>query len=302
MSLNALKTAAVIAAVVVGVGAGPVAARASAAAQDKKKPAPADKANQVEGVLKAVDVTRNAIRVLSGTKDPKNGLKSEEDRTIAVAPDATITLAAEGKGGAKAPPKAVKLADLKEGMRVIVRLSEDRKTVTDVKAAPRENAVTGQVRSADAVKNTVTIGTKDKATGANGEQTYAVAADATVSIAGHGKESGRTGKLADIKQGMSVTLRLTEDGKSVVAVRVAAPTAQGVVKSVDAVKGTLVITVGAKNTANDVTYEVKAAPIRIGGKEAKLADLKPETRVQIQLSPGDGSVVGVMAGEKGKVK
>src|SRR5262245_14580599 len=129
MSMNAMTVAAVVAAMT-WMGVDPVTARATAPVEDKKKP-DADKANQVEGTLAAVDVTGNKVRVISTTKE--NGLKSESDKTFAVAADARITLAGEGKTGAT----VVKLADLKDGMRVIVILTADKKTVTEIRAAKK---------------------------------------------------------------------------------------------------------------------------------------------------------------------
>ncbi len=301
MPSNVLRVAAVVAAAVVWAGAGPTAPRASAAPAEgqKKKPAGADKANRLEGVLAAIDASHGEIRVVSATKDPATGVKSEDDRTIAVAANARITLAGEGKDKAT----AVKLADLKDGMRVVVVLSGDGKTATEVHAAPKVNAVAGAVRAVDAARRTVTATVKDKTSGDKTDETLNVAADASVVFEGHTKGGGKTGRLADLREGMSVTLRLTEDRKTVTGIRVAPPTARGVVKAVDAAKGSITVTVGVKGDARDVTYEVeKGAAVRVDGKEAKLADVKPGTPVELLLSPEDGGVVGLRAGEKGKVK
>ena len=62
------------------------------------------------------------------------------------------------------------------------------------------------------------------------------------------------------------------------------------------------MTVGAKTTATDVTYQVeKGAAVRIDGQEAGLADLKPGTPATLLLSPANDGVVGVRVG-KAKVK
>src|SRR5262245_58031294 len=90
MSTKVMKIAAVAGAIA-WLGADPVVVWAAAPAEEKK-PA-ADKANQLEGVLAAVDTTGNKLRIISGSKDPKTGLKSESDQTFAVAADARITLA-----------------------------------------------------------------------------------------------------------------------------------------------------------------------------------------------------------------
>jgi hypothetical protein len=192
----------------------------------------------------------------------------------------------------------VKLADLKDGMRVVVTLTADKKTITEIRASKKVNAVTIGIKSVDAEKRTVTTTSEDKKAGIVRDETYTVAADAPVTFADHGKGAGKPGKLADLRPGMRATLRLSEDGKSVVDIRVAAPTAQGVVKSVDAEKNAITITVGAKDKATDVTHEIeKGATIALDGKEAKLTDLKPGAQIQLLLSPKN-AVVGVRAGEK----
>ena len=288
MSLSALKVAAVVAAVAL-LGIDSVVARAAAPGEEKKKAE--DKANQLEGRIAAVDVTANKLRIISVTK--KDGLKSESDQTFPVAADARITLAGEGKKGAT----VVKFADLKDGMRVVVVLTADKKTITEIRAAKKENAVQIGVKSVDAEKRTVTTTIKDK-TGVDRDETYSVAANAPIVFADHGKGAGKPGTLADLQPRMSATLRLSEDGKSVVDIRVAAPKAQGVVKSVDAAKNSITVTVGAKNNATDVTYEVeKGATIALDGKEAKLTDLKPNTPIELLLTSKNG-VVGLRAGEK----
>src|SRR5262245_61816098 len=109
MSMRVMKIATVIGAIVL-LGADPVLARAATPAEEKKK-ADENKPNQLEGVLAAVDTAGNKLRIISGNKDPKTGLKSETDQTFPVAADARITLAGEGKKAAM----VVKLGDLKDG-------------------------------------------------------------------------------------------------------------------------------------------------------------------------------------------
>lgn len=291
-----LKFAAV-AAVLVGFGTG------IASAEDKKKPAPGEQANRVEGTLMAVDAARNSIRVVSGKKDPNGGKPSEEDKTYPVAADARIFVMGEVKDKTKPAGEVVKLADLKDGMRVMLILSEDKKTVTAINAAKKVNAVTGGIKSVDASKKSVILSTKDK--GGEGRETeYIVPADVVVTIAGHEKNAGKKGTLADLREKMSATLVLTEDSKTVTEIRVPAPTARGVVKDVDSAKPAITITIGAKDGAKDVSYSVgKEATVRVDGNEAKLVDVKAGTQIILLLSADDGSVVGMYAGEKGtKVK
>src|SRR5262249_26138230 len=146
---------------------------------------------------------------------------------------------------------------------------------------------------------------KDVQTGQKNAQdkTFDVAADARIVIEQGGKDGSKAVKLTDLKEGMHVALRLSQDDKAVAGIRVAAPTANGIVKAVDAAKNRVTITIGAKDNAVDNTYEVgKKAPVLINGKEGKLTDLREGMPVYLLLSPEDGGVVGVRAGEKVKSK
>jgi hypothetical protein len=69
------------------------------------------------------------------------------------------------------------------------------------------------------------------------------------------------------------------------------------VKSVDADRNSITITVGAKDGATDEKYDIeKGATVVIGGQEAKLTNIKPGTQIELLLSPKNGAV-GVRAGE-----
>jgi hypothetical protein len=130
-----------------------------------------------------------------------------------------------------------------------------------------------------------------------------VAADARIVVTGHAKGDEKAVQLADLKEGMRLALRLAPDNQAVVGIRVAAPTASGVLKAVDAARHSITVTHGAKDNAKDITYEVeKKAPVLIDGKEGKLADLKEGVQIHLLLSPEDGGVVGIQVGEKKKGK
>ncbi len=298
MLLTKLKiaTALVLAVSLVAAGAGLLAHRVLAEPA-KEKPKTTENVDQVEGSLKAMDAARNTITITITTKDVQTGQKNAQDKTFAVAADARIVLDQGGKDGGK----AVKLADLKEGMRLVIQLSQDKKTAASIRAAAKENTVDGAVKAVDAAKNTITVMNKDKETKQKQEQTFAVAADARIVLAGHGKGGEKVAKLPDLKEGMRVVLQLSQDNKAVVGIRIAAPTANGVIKAVDAAKNRITVTHGAKDNAKDITYEVaKNAPVLIDGKEGKLTDLKEGMPVFLLLSPEDGGVVGIRVGDKGK--
>jgi RNA polymerase sigma factor (sigma-70 family) len=128
----------------------------------------------------------------------------------------------------------------------------------------------------------------------------------------HRALADRPGRAADAGKGDAKTKDAKEEkGASVVAV----------IRSVDAGKHTLTATVGDKKDAQEKTYEL-AKDVRVmlndgrtkgdKGKEGKLADLVPDTTVELQLAPGGkvvnavtvrpwtqyGSVLGVDAGKR----
>ncbi len=291
-------TALLLAVSIVAAGAGVLTHQVLAEPAKEKQKAP-ESAEQVEGSLKAVDATRNTITITITTKDAQTGQKNAQDKTFAVAADAKIVIDHGGKDGSK----TVKLADLKEGMRLLLRLSQDKKTTTSIQAAAKENTLEGVVRAVDATKNTITLTTKDMESKQKQEKTFDVATDARIVLARHAKEGEKAAKLADLKEGMHVLLQLSQDDKAVVGIRVSAPTATGVVKAVDAAKNRITVTLGAKDKAVDITYEVeKKAPVLIDGKESNLTDLKEGMLVTLLLSPEDGAVVGIRVGDKGKGK
>src|SRR5262249_12822641 len=160
-----------------------------------------------EGVLKALDAAQNTITVTITTKDKQTGQKQTQEKAFAVAADALIVLAGPGKEGGK----TVKLADLKEGMRLVVRVSPDKQTATRIQAAEKENLVEGAVKAVDAGQNKLTVSHNDKETGQKQEQTFDVGADARIVLLRHSKGDEKAVQLADLKEGMRLVLRLSPD-------------------------------------------------------------------------------------------
>jgi hypothetical protein len=159
MLLTKLKTAAAVLLAVglLSTGAGVLTQRALAEPVKEQKKT-AEDGGRVEGVLKALDAAKKTITVTVAGKDVQTGQKNAQEKAFAVAADATIVLAGQGKKGGQ----TVKLADLKEGMHLVVRLSQDKKTATRIQAAEKENAVEGAVKAVDAGQNTLTVTNKDK--------------------------------------------------------------------------------------------------------------------------------------------
>lgn len=101
------------------------------------------------------------------------------------------------------------------------------------------------------------------------------------------------GAIGDVTIGTPVSLQLTEDKKTVVAISARGPGMHGGIKEVDAEKGTITITYKDGSGAAEKTLTVeKGARILLSDglkkdeapKEAKLSDLKAGTQVHIQLT------------------
>src|SRR5262249_40508790 len=145
----------------------------------------------------------------------------------------------------------------------------------------------GKLKSVDAAKNSLTILTAGRG-GEAKEETFTVAKNAKVTM---GREEL---KLADLKAGAQVGLMLSEDQKEVVAVHVRpalAPGLAAVLKSVDAKAQTVTLT---GRGGEEKTIKVAAdAKVQIDGKEAKLADLRPDDRVQLTLSEDRSTITAI---------
>lgn len=138
-------------------------------------------------VLKSVDAGKNTVTVadLAG-KVPET--------TYEVAKTASVYI--DGKPG--------KLAGVPVDAHITLSLSVDQKTALRVDAVGPQ--VLGTVKAVDAAKNSLTVTNK------LGDQTFDVGKDATIVV------DGKPGKLADLKEGMEVDLRLTVDKKTVVSI------------------------------------------------------------------------------------
>ncbi len=181
----------------------------------------------------------------------------------------------------------------------------------DKKDPPREGdrrrgEVRGTLQGVDRIKRTITVsfkGREGEPKEATTEKVFEVAKDARIIIdevrAEDRREDAPSGKLEDLATGITVTLGLSEDQKTVTRIRAEAPSDRGTVKAVDPVKHTLTLA-GEKE---DRTFAVDDdAHILIEGKKSTLADVKPGARVTLRLSPATKKVtlitVGAREGDK----
>jgi hypothetical protein len=184
----------------------------------------------------------------------------------------------------------------------------EKPTKEAVKNADKKDRteVSGIVQAVDASRNTVTL---HPGKGLFEAQTFTVVGDARVLLDdGTGDKLGfEEGKLADLTEGATVTLRLSEDRK-VVRIWVEGPTIQGTLKAADAGKGTITATLALTKgqPPTDKTFPLaKNARLFIDGqvtdksqptKQPALTDLPPNVVVFLKLS-ADRKVVGSIRAE-----
>jgi RNA polymerase sigma factor (sigma-70 family) len=162
-------------------------------------------------------------------------------------------------------------------------------------AAPPE--VRGILKEVDAEKGTITLALNPREEGS--EKSFTLAKNVEVGVntaAGRRVGAFREGKLADVAPGAHVLLLLSADQKVVECVLAEGPGVQGVIKSVDAGKGTITLTVpvSRRDTGDDEKTFRVAGDADIGVddgrgksssvKEARLADLPVGAVATLRLS------------------
>src|SRR5262249_17296283 len=209
------------------------------------------------------------------------------------------------------PAKQPGLADLPANAVVFLKLSADRKVVGSIRAEGQ--TVTGLVKAVDGARNTITVTVSAKGE-PDADRTFPTAKAAQVFIDdGKPKDKAKPAAapgVADVPVGAQVTLRLSLDGKSVVAVRAEGGNVHGTVKAVDAAKNLL--------TLHDKVLEERAyrvindAAVFLDGKGAlkKLADVPVGAVVDLKLLADQKTVreiraygptlTGSVAGDAGK--
>jgi RNA polymerase sigma factor (sigma-70 family) len=178
-------------------------------------------------------------------------------------------------------------------------------------AVPQDQReISGVVHAIDVAKKTLTI----HAGKAVREDTFTLAGDVSVLLDdGTGDKLGfQDGKLANVTEGASVTVRLTAD-KKVTRIFVEGPTVQGTLKSADAGKAQITVTIASKKgeAAEEKTFSVtKNARLFIDdghapdktkpGKEVTLQDFPQNAPVVLRLS-ADQKAVGSLRAESPSV-
>jgi RNA polymerase sigma factor (sigma-70 family) len=234
----------------------------------------------IQGILKAVDAGNHRI---TAAVVPAKG-EPAADKAFAVARNARLFID-DGKVPDKSQPaKQPGLADLPANALVSLKLSADRKVVGSIRAEGQ--GVTGLLRAVDGAGNTITVTVSAKGE-PDADRTFPVAKTAPVSIDdGKPKDKAhpkaRQG-VADLPTGAQVRLRLSLDGKSVLAILAEGASVHGAVKAVDAARNTLTV---HDKVRGEKTYSImRGGVVFLDGKGEvrKLADVPVGAVVDLKL-------------------
>ena len=265
-----------------------------------EKPAKPDvkKAGGFSVTFKSVDADKGTITVTATKGD------TSVDRTIPLAKDAKVSI--DGK--------EAKLADLKAGIRISVKLGDDKTTAVVIgsEGATLIGDLKEVASDQKSVKVTVTVYAikGDKNSAKTEEKTVKIGEDTKIVVDGQ-----KNTTVADLKAGSSVAVQVSADGERALVISSPAKDGgdgtilMGELKEVDAAKKTVKVAVtvfaikGDKNSAKTEEKTIKVsddAKIVINGnKTTTLADLKAGASVAIQLSAKSELAMVIFSPAKG---
>jgi hypothetical protein len=234
----------------------------------------------LQGRVKAVDADKGTITL---ALPPRSRDEEAGEKTFTMGKKAEIGVD-DGRGG-RFSLKEARLADIRAGSLATLKLSVDQKTVGSLIATGP--VVVGIVKAVDVKGHTLTLlhgrGREAEAE----EKTYTLAKDAVVVLgSGRDRRFMRAARLADLHPGALADLKLSPDQKSVVLLRAEGPTVYGILKAVDAGKGTVTVLVGAGRGSDgeEKTYTLaKKGKVFQDGKAIRLADLKAKDDVGVSV-------------------
>jgi ferric-dicitrate binding protein FerR (iron transport regulator) len=179
------------------------------------------------------------------------------------------------------------------GERVRLGAGDSQVFADEPRKDERRPEASGRFVNYNAGNNTLVIMGKERRT----EITFAVAKDVKVTL------NGAAGKLTDLNEKHMLQLSLNADRSTVVEISGATQAAdeprrdggnRRVIVSVDAEKRTVTL----KGERENDTYSVRDnARILVGGREAKLADLKPGTQIVVGFADDRKTVTLIRQGE-----
>lgn len=145
------------------------------------------------------------IVILDGDDDNEGDGNPME---VVLAPDAILRI-----GGLPATRM-----DLKPGMQVPLEFGRDGTLVNAIEAEAADNTlIDGELLDVDADGNKLVFGREDTDDGQPTQQSFAVTPETIVML------DGKPTKLADLKHGCSLKLRLSDDGHTIRAIQAASP-------------------------------------------------------------------------------
>ena len=253
----------------------------------------------IRGTLASVDAKKRTVTV----RQQREREAPADEKTYTVAPNADIII--DDGRGRRFSMKEGKLDELSEGATLMLRLSLDKSQVHGIVAEGM--TVFGIVKEVDATKNSIVVTVRPpRGDEAGEERTLKLSPDAAVFLDdGKGRRlSIKEGKLADVPVGSMVVARLAVDQSFAMSVRVEGPTVYGMLKGIDADKGTITIAIPKSRTEFDekTLTVVKNARVNIDGTESKLADLKVGENgpmLQLRLALDQKTVQSVIARQPG---
>jgi hypothetical protein len=164
--------------------------------RDGRRPAGAD----VTGII--VGIHKNSIDVLVGSDDQGPGVRPDDLKIESYELAKDFIIQAQGR-----KPAPGKLSDLAKAIRVGLKLSEDKKTVTRIDVV--YPVLRGSILAVDAAKKTITLGL-----GRGADKTLPLAKDATITVA------GKAATLADVKERTPAIVTLSLDRNQVVGIEI----------------------------------------------------------------------------------
>jgi len=165
--------------------------------------------------------------------------------------------------------------------------------------------VRGKLKSINATDKTIAVDVpKNEGTKASEEKSYKLSADVAVTIdESFTKEKPPpAGKVSDLSAGLEVSIQLSPDKSTAVAIHARGPTVHASLAKADPEKGTLTIHIKGKDGLEEQTLTMakEAKIILTDGltkdekpKEAALGDLEAGTHVQVQESVDRKNALGV---------
>jgi RNA polymerase sigma factor (sigma-70 family) len=168
----------------------------------------------VQGPLREVSIQSVASPtkiVVVGEDDDDDDSSGGRPMEVELAPDAILRI-----GGLPATRN-----DLKPGMHVPLEFGRDGKLVNAIEAEAAENTlIETDLLDVDSQLNLLTIGSEENDDGAPVRKSLKIPAEVIITL------DGKPAKLADLKPGTSLKLRLADDGQTVRVVQAVSPEAE----------------------------------------------------------------------------